>query len=54
MSESIDRLLSTLQRKLAAMSATMFKFSAIISHLKTVCQACEEQINMRFKEPQLS
>jgi len=41
-SESIDRLLPTLQRKLAAMSATMFKFSVIISCLKTVCQACEE------------
>jgi hypothetical protein len=53
-SENIDRLLSTLQRKLAAMPATMFKFSAIISHLETVCQACEEQIDMRFKEPQLS
>ncbi len=53
-SESIDRLLLTLQRKLAAMPATMFKFSAIISHLETVCQACEEQIDMRPKEPQLS
>ena len=53
-SESIDRLLSTLQRKLAAMPATMPKFSVIISHLETVCQACEEQIDMRFKEPQLS
>ena len=53
-SESIDRLLSTLQRKLAAMSATMFKFSMIISHLETVYQACEEQIDMRFKESQLS
>jgi len=41
-SENIGRLLSTLQRKLAAMSATMLKFSAIISHLETVCQACEE------------
>ncbi len=36
------------------MPATMFKFSAIISCLETVCQACEEQINMRFKESQLS
>ncbi len=53
-SESIGKLLSTLQRKLAAMPATMFKFSVIISHLETVCQACEEQIDMRFKEPQLS
>ena len=53
-SENIDRLLSTLQRKLAAMSATMSKSSAIISHLKTVCQACEEQIDMRFRESQLS
>jgi len=53
-SENIDRLLSTFQRKLAAMSATMFKFSMIISHLKTVCQACEEQIDMRLKESQLS
>jgi len=53
-SKSIDRLLSTLQRKLAAMSATMFKFSVIISCLETVCQACEEQIDMRLKEPQLS
>jgi len=40
--ESISRLLSTLQRKLAAMPATMFKSSVIISCLKTVCQACEE------------
>ncbi len=53
-SENIDRLLSMLQRKLAAMPATMLKFSTIISHLETVCQACEEQIDMRFKEPQLS
>ena len=53
-SENIDRLLSTLQRKLAAMPATMFKFSAIISCSETVCQACEEQIDMRFKESQLS
>ncbi len=53
-SENIDRLLSTLQRKLAAMPATMFKFLVIISHLETVCQACEEWIDMRFKEPQLS
>ncbi len=53
-SENIDRLLSTLQRKLAAMPATMFKFSAIISCLETVCQACEKWIDMRFKEPQLS
>ncbi len=53
-SKNFDRLLSMLQRKLAAMPATMFKFSAIISHLKTVCQACEEQIDMRPKESQLS
>jgi len=53
-SKNIDRLLSTLQRKLAAMPATMFKFSTIISCLKTVCQACEEQIDMRFKESQFS
>jgi len=53
-SESIDRLLSTLQRKLAAMSATMSKFSVIISHLETVCQACEEQIDMRPRKSQLS
>jgi len=53
-SENIDRLLPTLQRKLAAMPATMLKFSMIISHLKTVCQACEEQIDMRFRESQLS
>ncbi len=53
-SENIDRLLSMLQRKLAAMPATMFKSSAIISCLETVCQACEEQIDMRFKESQLS
>ena len=36
------------------MFATMLKFSAIISHLETVCQACEEWIDMRFKEPKLS
>jgi len=52
--KNIDRLLLMLQRKLAAMSATMLKFSVIISCLKTVCQACEEWIDMRFKEPQLS
>ena len=40
--ESISKLLSTLQRKLAAMSATMLKFSVINSCLETVCQACEE------------
>ncbi len=53
-SENIDRLLSTLQRKLAAMPTTMFKSLMIISHLETVCQACEEQIDMRFRKPQLS
>ena len=36
-SESIDRFLSTLQKKLTAMSATMFKSSVIISCLETVC-----------------
>jgi len=35
--KNIDKLLSTLQKKLTAMFATMFKFSAIISHLKTIC-----------------
>ncbi len=53
-SENIGRLLLMLQRKLAAMPATMFKFLTIISHLETVCQACEEQIDMRSREPQLS
>ena len=53
-SENIDKLLSMLQRKLAAMSATIFKFLTIISHLETVCQACEEWIDMRFRKPQLS
>ncbi len=53
-SENIDRLLSMLQRKLAAMPATMLKFLTIISCLKTVCQACEEWIDMKFKKPQLS
>jgi len=53
-SENLDKLLLTLQRKLAAMPATMPKFSAIISCLKTVCQACEKQIDMRLKKPQLS
>ncbi len=53
-SESIDRLLSTLQRKLAVMPATMLKFLTIISCLKTVCQACEEWIDMRSRESQLS
>jgi len=53
-SESIGRLLLTLQRKLAAMPATMSKSLMIISHLETVCQACEEQIDMKPKEPQLS
>ncbi len=36
------------------MPATMSKFLMIISHLETVCQACEEQIDMRPREPQLS
>jgi len=36
------------------MSTTMSKFLTIISCLKTVYQACEEQIDMRFREPQLS
>ena len=53
-SESIDKLLLTLQRKLTAMFATMFKFSAIISCLETVCQACEEWIDMKFRKSQLS
>ncbi len=53
-SENIDKLLSMLQRKLAAMSATMSKSLTIISCLETVCQACEEWIDMRFREPQLS
>ena len=35
--ESIDRFLLTLQKKLTAMSATMFKFLMIISHLETIC-----------------
>jgi len=53
-SENIGKLLPMLQRKLAAMPATMFKSSMIISHLETVCQACEEQIDMRFRKSQLS
>jgi len=52
--ESISKLLLTLQRKLAAMPATMLKFSVIISCLETVCQACEEWIDMRSRKPQLS
>ncbi len=52
--ESISRLLSMLQRKLAAMPATMLKFSVIISHLETVCQACKEHIDMRSRKLQLS
>jgi len=53
-SENIDRFLSTLQKKLATMSATMFKFLTIISCLKTVCQAYEEWIDMKFRKFQLS
>jgi len=53
-SESIDRLLSTLQRKLTVMSAIMFKFLMIINHFKTVCQTCEKWIDMKSKELQLS
>ena len=53
-SESIDRFLSTLQKKLAAMFATIFKFLMIISCLETVCQACEEWIDMKSREFQLS
>jgi len=41
-SENIDRFLSTLQKKLAAMFTTMSKFLTIISCFETVCQACEE------------
>jgi len=52
--ESISKLLLTLQRKLTAMSATMLKFLMIINHFETVCQACKEQIDMKFKKPQLS
>jgi len=36
-SESIDKLLSTLQKKLTVMSATMSKFLIIISCFETVC-----------------
>jgi len=36
-SESIDKLLLTLQKKLAAMSATMFKSLMIISCLEIIC-----------------
>jgi len=53
-SESIDRFLSTLQRKLAVMSAIMFKFLMIISCFETVCQTCEEWIDIRSREFQLS
>ena len=48
--ESIDRLLSILQRKLAAMSATIFKFLIIISCLKTICHVCEEQNDIRSRK----
>ena len=43
MSESIELLLPTLQRKLTAMSATLLIVSAIVSWLKNDCQAWEEQ-----------
>jgi len=36
-SENIDRFLSTLQKKLAVIFATIFKFLMIISCLETVC-----------------
>ena len=53
-SESIDRFLSILQKKLAVMSAIMFKFSVIISCFEIVCQTCEKWIDIRFRKFQLS
>jgi len=53
-SESIDKFLSTLQKKLTAMFATMFKFLTIISCFETVCQACEEWIDMKSRKFQLN
>jgi len=52
--KNIDKFLSTLQKKLAAMSATMFKFLMIISHLETVCQTCEKWIDIKCKKFQLN
>ena len=52
--ESIDRLLSILQRKLAAMSAIIFKFLMIISCLEIICHVYEEQNDMRSRESQLN
>ena len=48
--ESIDKLLSILQRKLAAMPATIFKSLTIISHLEIICHFCEEQNDVRFRK----
>jgi len=41
-SESIDRFLSTLQKKLTIIFTTIFKFLMIISCLETVYQTCEK------------
>ena len=48
--ENIDKLLSILQRKLAAMSATIFKFLMIISHLEIICHVCKEQNDVRSRK----
>ena len=48
--ENIDRLLSILQRKLAAMFATIFKSLTIINHFKIIYHACEEQNDVKFRE----
>ena len=48
--ENIDKLLPILQRKLAAMSATIFKSLLIISCLEIICHTCEEQNDVRSRK----
>ena len=51
-SESIELLLPTLQRKLTAMSATLLIVSVTVSWLKDDYQAQEEQIDMKIRDSQ--
>ena len=52
MSESVELLLFTLQRKLMTMSATLSIVSVTVSWLKSDCQAWEEQIGGQAQEEQ--
>ena len=52
--ESINKLLSILQRKLAAMSATIFKSLMIINHFEIICHVCEKQNDIRSRKSQFN